>query len=58
MKLFATLIAASSFTSFVVGMYTADIFNGLTLYTPLAVTSWVISEWFNGRKIRKQLLED
>lgn len=58
MKLFATLITASSLTSFSVGVYTDNIFNGFAIYTPLAVTSWAISEWFNGRKIRKQLLEE
>ncbi|MDW4516691.1 hypothetical protein [Staphylococcus saprophyticus] len=58
MKLFGTLIAASSLTSSVVGVVTQDIFNSLALYTPLAFTSWAITEWFNGRKNRKQLLED
>ncbi|MGI2288270.1 hypothetical protein ACQ3G9_03470 [Staphylococcus cohnii] len=57
MKLFATLITASSFTSSVVGLVTQDIFNSFALYTPLAVLSWAVSEWFNDRKIRKQLLE-
>ena len=57
MKLFATLITASSFTSSVVGLVTQDIFNSFALYTPLAVTSWAITEWFNDRKIRKQLME-
>lgn len=50
MKLFATLITASSLTSFAVGYVTEDIFNSLALYTPLAVVSWAISEWFNGTK--------
>ena len=58
MKLFATLITASSLTSFAVGYVTEDIFNSLALYSPLAFTSWAISEWFNDRKNRKQLLED
>ncbi|MFF5911409.1 hypothetical protein ACFY70_09540 [Staphylococcus saprophyticus] len=58
MKLFATLIAASSLTSFAVGYVTEDIFNSMALYSPLAITSWAITEWFNDRKIRKQLLED
>lgn len=57
MKLFGTLIAASSLTSSVVGVVTQDIFNSLALYSPLAVLSWAVSEWFNDRKIRKQLLE-
>ncbi|WP_432740767.1 hypothetical protein AAA450_09175 [Staphylococcus equorum] len=58
MKLFGTLIAASSLTSFAVGYVTEDIFNSFALYSPLAFTSWAISEWFNDRKIKKQLLED
>lgn len=58
MKLFGILITASSLTSFAVGYVTEDIFNSFALYTPLAFTSWAITEWFNGRKIRKQLLEE
>lgn len=58
MKLFGSLIAASSLTSFAVGYVTEDIFNSLALYSPLAITSWAITEWFNDRKIKKQLLED
>ncbi|MBO1213039.1 hypothetical protein J3T78_11620 [Staphylococcus nepalensis] len=58
MKLFGTLITASSLTSFAVGYVTEDIFNSLAIYSPLAITSWAITEWFNDRKIRKQLLEE
>ncbi|MDK9871995.1 MAG: hypothetical protein L0L52_01510 [Staphylococcus equorum] len=58
MKLFSSLITASSLTSFAVGYVTEDIFNSLALYTPLAFTSWAITEWFNDRKIKKQLMED
>ncbi|MEQ7789921.1 hypothetical protein [Staphylococcus nepalensis] len=58
MKLFATLITASSLTSFAVGYVTEDIFNSFALYSPLAFTSWAISECFNDRKNKKQLLED
>ncbi|MGO1742628.1 MAG: hypothetical protein ACTHZL_12850 [Staphylococcus equorum] len=58
MKFFATLITASTLTSFAVGYVTEDIFNSLALYTPLAFTSWAITEWFNDRKNRKQLLEE
>lgn len=58
MKLFGSLIAASSLTSFAVGYVTEDIFNSMALYSPLAITSWAITEWFNDRKIRKQLLEE
>lgn len=57
LKLFVTLITVSSFISFLVGMYTEDIFNSLALYSPLAVMSWAITECFNDRKIRKQLTE-
>ncbi|MEB7747299.1 hypothetical protein NGB19_11035 [Staphylococcus equorum] len=45
-------------TSFSVGAYTDNIFNGFVIYSPLAVMSWAITEWFNDRKIKKQLLED
>ncbi|CCI58496.1 putative uncharacterized protein [Staphylococcus equorum subsp. equorum Mu2] len=58
MKFFATLITASTLTSFAVGYVTEDIFNSLALYSPLAITSWAITEWFNDRKIKKQLMED
>ena len=58
MKLFGILITASSLTSFAVGYVTEDIFNSLALYSPLAFTSWAITEWFNDRKNRKQLMED
>ena len=58
MKFFGILITASSLTSFAVGYVTEDIFNAISLYTPLAFTSWAITEWFNDRKIRKQLLEE
>ncbi|WP_176721248.1 hypothetical protein [Staphylococcus saprophyticus] len=58
MKFFGILITASSLTSFVVGYVTEDIFNSLALYSPLAFTSWAITEWFNDRKNRKQLMED
>ena len=58
MKFFGILITASSLTSFAVGYVTEDIFNSLALYSPLAFTSWAITEWFNDRKNKKQLLED
>ena len=58
MKLFGTLITASSLTSFAVGYVTEDVFNSLAIYSTLAITSWAITEWFNDRKIRKQLLEE
>lgn len=58
MKFFGILITASSLTSFAVGYVTEDIFNSLALYSPLAFTSWAITEWFNDRKNRKQLMED
>ena len=57
MKLFGILITASSLTSFAVGYVTEDIFNSMALYSPLAITSWAITEWFNDRKIRNQLME-
>ena len=58
MKIFSILVTASSLTSFAVGYVREDIFNSLAIYSPLAITSWAITEWFNDRKIRKQLLEE
>lgn len=58
MRIFIGLITLSATASSIVGIVTEDIFNSLALYSPLAITSWAITEWFNDRKIRKQLLED
>ncbi|MGW7849278.1 hypothetical protein ACWEW2_01740 [Staphylococcus xylosus] len=61
MKLFGTLIAASSLTSFAVGYVTEDIFNALALYTPLALISIVVKDSLDDRRIRrkyKQLMEE
>ena len=58
MKIFSILVTASSLTSFAVGYVTEDIFNSLAIYSPLAITSWAITEWFKDRKNRKQLLEE
>lgn len=58
MRIFIGLITLSATASSVVGIVTEDIFNAISLYTPLAFTSWAITEWFNDRKIRKQLLEE
>lgn len=56
MKFFGILITASSLTSFAVGYVTEDIFNSMALYSPLAITSWAITEWFNDRKIKKTII--
>ncbi|MEK4562446.1 hypothetical protein MHB47_10090 [Staphylococcus sp. FSL K6-3157] len=58
MKLFNSLIVGSAVTSFITGYITNDVFNSIALYTPLAAISWAISECFNERKIKKQLLKE
>lgn len=58
MRIFIGLITLSATASSIVGIVTQDIFNSFAIYSPLAVTSWAISEWFNGRKNKKQLLEE
>ncbi|WP_435373631.1 hypothetical protein WKW47_11125 [Staphylococcus nepalensis] len=42
MKTFLGLITLSATTSTVVGFYTEDIFNALSLYTPLSLISIVV----------------
>lgn len=54
MKLFGTLIAASSLTSFAVGYVTEDIFNALALYTPLALISIVVKDSLEDKRIRRK----
>ncbi|MDW3987250.1 hypothetical protein QI276_04885 [Staphylococcus saprophyticus] len=55
MKLFGILITASSLTSFAVGYVTEDIFNALSLYTPLALISIVVKDTLENRKVKKIL---
>ncbi|MDW4255435.1 hypothetical protein QI091_07610 [Staphylococcus saprophyticus] len=58
MKTFIGLIALSATASSVVGIVTEDIFNALSLYTPLALISIVVKDTLDDRKIKKQLLEE
>lgn len=58
MKIFLPLILASATVSSVVGIVTEDIFNAITLYTPLSLISIVVKNSLDDRKIRKQLLEE
>lgn len=60
MKIFTLLILASATASSVVGIVTEDIFNALSLYTPLALISMVIKDSLDDRRNRrkyKQLME-
>ncbi len=54
MKIFTTLILASAAASAGVGIYTDDIFNALSLYTPLSLISIVVKESLEDRKIRRK----
>ena len=54
MKIFTTLILASAAAPAGVGIYTNDIFNALTLYTPLSLISIVVKESLEDRKIRRK----
>ncbi|MFK4181409.1 hypothetical protein ACI2K3_07250 [Staphylococcus cohnii] len=57
MKTFIALITLSATASSVVGIYTEDIFNAITLYTPLALISIVIKDSLEDRRI-KRILEE
>lgn len=54
MKIFTSLIIASATASSVVGIVTEDIFNAISLYTPLALISIVVKESLEDRKIRRK----
>ncbi|MFH4935617.1 hypothetical protein ABVB43_09025 [Staphylococcus cohnii] len=58
MKNFIILILASATASSVVGIVTEDIFNALSLYTPLSLISIVVKDSLEDRKIKKQLLKE
>lgn len=58
MKTFLGLIALSATASTAVGVYTNDIFNALSLYTPLSLISIVVKESLDDRKIKKILKEE
>lgn len=61
MKIFTLLILASATASSVVGIVTEDIFNAISLYTPLALISIVVKDSLEDRRIRrkyKNILEE
>lgn len=61
MKTFLGLITLSATASSVVGIVTQDIFNAISMYTPLALISIVVKDTLDDRRIRrkyKQLMEE
>lgn len=54
MKTFIALIIASATASSVVGVVTQDIFNALSLYTPLSLISIVVKDSLEDRKLRRK----
>lgn len=54
MRIFIGLIALSATASSVVGIVTEDIFNSLSMYTPLALISIVIKDSLEDRRIRRK----
>ncbi|MFH4910596.1 hypothetical protein [Staphylococcus cohnii] len=57
MKIFIGLITLSATASSVVGIVTEDIFNAISLYTPLALISVVVKNSLEERKVKKILKE-
>ena len=61
MKIFIGLITLSATASSVIGIVTEDIFNAISLYTPLALISIVVKDSLEDRRIRrkyKNILEE
>ena len=61
MRIFIGLIALSATASSIVGIVTEDIFNAISLYTPLALISIVVKDSLEDRRIRrkyKNILEE
>ncbi|MDW4231620.1 hypothetical protein QI092_11325 [Staphylococcus saprophyticus] len=54
MRIFIGLITLSATASSVVGIVTEDIFNAISLYTPLALISIVIKDSLKDRRIRRK----
>lgn len=54
MRIFIGLITLSATASSVVGIVTEDIFNAISLYTPLALISIVVKDSLEDRKIRRK----
>ncbi|MGW7973673.1 hypothetical protein ACWEXX_06425 [Staphylococcus xylosus] len=53
-KIFISLVTASAAVSVAVGIYTDDIFNALSIYTPLSLISIVVKESLEDRKIKRK----
>ena len=61
MRIFIGLITLSATASSIVGIVTEDIFNALSLYTPLALISIVVKDSLEDKRIRrkyKNILEE
>lgn len=54
MKIFISLVTASATASSVVGIVTEDIFNAISLYTPLALISIVVKDSLEDKRIRRK----
>lgn len=54
MRIFIGLITLSATASSVVGIVTEDIFNAISLYTPLALISIVVKDSLKDRRIRRK----
>ena len=58
MRIFIGLITLSATASSIVGIVTEDIFNTLSMYTPLALISIVVKNSLEERKVKKILKEE
>ncbi|MDW3945536.1 hypothetical protein QI317_10620 [Staphylococcus saprophyticus] len=54
MRIFIGLITLSATASSVVGIVTEDIFNAISLYTPLALISIVVKDSLEDKRIRRK----
>lgn len=54
MKTFIGLITLSATASSVVGIVTENIFNAISLYTPLALISIVVKDSLEDKRIRRK----
>ena len=54
MRIFIGLITLSATASSIVGIVTEDIFNALSLYTPLALISIVVKDSLEDKRIRRK----
>lgn len=54
MRIFIGLITLSATASSIVGIVTEDIFNAISMYTPLALISIVVKNSLDDRRIRRK----